>query len=92
MVLTSSESDQYSSAQKEMSKLPLKYMTGYFCRPVYVLQTKALISFMITAKLICTFVFTYAKSSFSHKTAQDLFSHEFQLKLDATCFNSSTRY
>ena len=35
MVLTSSESDQYSSAQKEISKLPFKYIMGYFCRSVY---------------------------------------------------------
>ena len=35
IVLTSSESDQYSSAPKEISKFPLMYMTGYFCRPVY---------------------------------------------------------
>ena len=35
IVLTSSESDQYSSAQKEISKFPLMYMTGYFCRSVY---------------------------------------------------------
>ena len=34
--LTSSESDQYSSAPKEISKLPLMYMTGYFCRSVYI--------------------------------------------------------
>ena len=36
IVLTSSESDQYSSAPKEMSKLPLMYTTGYFCRSVYI--------------------------------------------------------
>ena len=35
IVLTSSESDQYSSAPKEISKFPLMYMTGYFCRSVY---------------------------------------------------------
>ena len=35
IVLTSSESDQYSSAPKEISKFPLLYMTGYFCRSVY---------------------------------------------------------
>ena len=29
MVLTSSETDQYSSAQKEISKLLLKYMARY---------------------------------------------------------------
>ena len=36
IVLTSSESDQYSSASKEISKFPLMYMTGYFCRSVYM--------------------------------------------------------
>ena len=35
IVLTSSESDQYSSVPKEISKFPLMYMTGYFCRSVY---------------------------------------------------------
>ena len=35
IVLTSSESDQYSSAMKAISKFPLMYMTGYFCRSVY---------------------------------------------------------
>ena len=38
IVLTSSESDQYSSAPKEISKFPLMYMTGYFCRSVYKLK------------------------------------------------------
>ena len=36
IVLTSSESDQYSSAPKEISNFPLMYMTGYFCRSVYI--------------------------------------------------------
>ena len=36
IVLTSSESDQYLSAPKEISNFPLMYMTGYFCRSVYV--------------------------------------------------------
>ena len=36
MVLTLSKSDQYSSAQKEISKLLSMYMTGYFCRSVYI--------------------------------------------------------
>ena len=35
-----------------------------------VAKTKALISFAVTAKLICLFVFTYAKSRFSHDAAQ----------------------
>ena len=33
-------------------------------------KTKALISFAVTAKLICVIVFTYAKSRFSHGAAQ----------------------
>ena len=36
IVLTSSESDQYLSAPKEISNFPLIYMTGYFCRSVYI--------------------------------------------------------
>ena len=37
---------------------------------IYVEKTKALISLAVTAKLICVFVFAYAKSRFSHNTAQ----------------------
>ena len=40
---------------------------------IYVAKTKALISFAVngvTAKLICVFVFAYAKSQFSHNEAQ----------------------
>ena len=37
-----------------------------------VAKTKALISFAVNAKLICVFVFAYAKSRFSHKEAQML--------------------
>ena len=33
------------------------------------MKTKALISFAVTAKLICVFVFVYAKSRFSHDAA-----------------------
>ena len=32
-------------------------------------KTKALISFAVTAKLICVFVFAYSKSRFSHDAA-----------------------
>ena len=41
---------------------------------IRVAKTKALISFAVTAKLICVFVFAYAKSRFSHNAA-----HIFQL-------------
>ena len=34
-----------------------------------VAKTKALISFAVTAKLICVFVFAYTKSRFSHNEA-----------------------
>ena len=36
---------------------------------IRVAKTKALISFAVTAKLICVFVFAYAKSQFSHDAA-----------------------
>ena len=35
-----------------------------------VAKTKALISFAVTAKLICVFVFAYAKSRFSQNEAR----------------------
>ena len=37
-----------------------------------VAKTKALISFAVTAKLICVFVFAYADCWFSHEAAQIL--------------------
>ena len=36
---------------------------------IYVAKTKALISFAVTTKLICVFVFAYAKRRFSHDAA-----------------------
>ena len=35
----------------------------------YVAKTKALISFVVTVKLICVFVFAYGKIRFSHDAA-----------------------
>ena len=40
---------------------------------IRVAKTKALISFAVTAKLICVFVFAYAKSRFSHYAAHIMF-------------------
>ena len=37
---------------------------------ICVAKTKALISLAVTAKLICAFVFAYAKVRFSHDAAQ----------------------
>ena len=39
---------------------------------IRVAKTKALISFAVTAKLICAFVFAYADCWFSHGKAQIL--------------------
>ena len=40
---------------------------------ICVAKTKALISFAVTAKLICVFVSAYAKIRFSHDAAQLIF-------------------
>ena len=42
-----------------------------------VAKTKALISFAVTAKLICVFVFAYAKRWFSHDAAHFQFIIKF---------------
>ena len=39
---------------------------------IYVAKTKVLISFAVTAKLMCVFVFAYAKRWFSYDAAQFL--------------------
>ena len=39
---------------------------------IYIAKTKAMISYAVTAKLICVFVFAYAKSRFSHDAAHTL--------------------
>ena len=44
----------------------------YLCsenKGIYVAKIKVLISFVVTAKLICVFVFAYAKRWFSHDVA-----------------------
>ena len=51
---------------------------------IRVAKTKALISFAVTAKLICVFVFAYAKSRFSHNEA-----HLWYILLDFLRFVSS---
>ena len=37
---------------------------------IYVAKTKALNSYVVSAQLICAFVFAYAKSRFSYDVAQ----------------------
>ena len=41
---------------------------------IRVAKTKALISFAVSAKLICAFVFAYADGWFSHTAAHLVFS------------------
>ena len=41
---------------------------------ICVAKTKALIRCAVTAQLICGFVFTYAKSRFSHNEAQIMYA------------------
>ena len=54
---------------------------------MYVAKTKALISFAVTAKLICVFVFTYAKCWFSHDAA-----HLFALMLVYVTYCKVTKF
>ena len=39
---------------------------------IHVVKTKALIRIAVTAKLICVFVFAYAKIGFSHVAAHNV--------------------
>ena len=51
----------------------LYFCFSMFCRSMFrhrSAKTKALISFAVTAKLICVFVFAYAKCWVSHDAAQ----------------------
>ena len=58
---------------------------------VFEAKTKAQISFAVTAKLICAFVFAYAKSWFSHGTAHmSVNAKLISIFVFTTKFNSST--
>ena len=56
---------------------------------IYVAKTKALISFAVSAKLICVFVFEYAKSRFSHNEAP-IINNIYNILLISTAFKIST--
>ena len=53
---------------------------------IRVVKTKALISFAVTAKLICIFVFAYADCWFSHEGAQMSDAPAPLTPLAMTCF------
>ena len=48
---------------------------------MYVAKTRALISCVVTAQLICVFVFAYAKTRFSHDAAHILWILDKNLKI-----------
>ena len=51
---------------------------------ILVVKTKAQIRFAVSAKLICAFVFTYAKGWFSHDVAKTIIQRFFALHLRST--------
>ena len=53
-------------------KIGIKEVEGLY----YVAKTKALISLAVSAKLICVFVFAYAKSWFSHEASHIIHMHK----------------
>ena len=92
IVLTSPESDQYSSALKEISKFPLMYMTGYFCRSVYFTNVEILDShlhFCFTKRLKCPaidrspliYIFRYTKEWLSSMVAAGIIHQDKQTNL-----------
>ena len=63
-------------------------------RTIKVAKTKALISFAFTAKLICVFVFAYAKRWFSHDAAhikQHTYSETLEPRHEKTCVLHSAK-
>ena len=65
-------SDTNQAAQPHKMARSLKFCIGsrWIVLYIYVAKTKGLISFAVTAKLICLFVFAYAKCWFSHEATQ----------------------
>ena len=63
-------SDTNRAVQPQKTARGLKFRIWKIEGLYYVAKIKALISFAVTAKLICVFVFAYAKHWFSHDAAQ----------------------
>ena len=66
---TWSDTNQAVQVQKMARGLKFRIFRKKRECTIYVAKTKALISFAVTAKLICVFVFAYAKRWFSHDAA-----------------------
>ena len=69
---TWSDTNQAVQLQKMARSLKFRFIGSRGDYIIRVTKTKALISFAVTAKLICVFVFAYAKRWFSHDAAQML--------------------
>ena len=65
-------SDTNQAVQLQKIIRGLKFWIG----TIYVAKTKALISFAVTAKLICVFVFANAKRWFSHEAAPIILNNQ----------------
>ena len=52
-------------------------------------KTKTLISFAVIAKLICVFVFAYAKSRFSHDATHIMADLETAIKVGTVAWSNS---
>ena len=85
-VPTRSDKNQAVQSQKKARSLKFQFMKKRNFT-IRVPKTKALISFAVTAKLICAFVFTYADCWFSHAAAQFSFSTLQEILADFTCQN-----
>ena len=68
---TRSDTNRPVQSQKRARSLKLELSRGGIVRrTIRVAKIKALISFAVTAKLICAFVFDYADCWISHEAAQ----------------------
>ena len=79
-------SDTNQAVQSHKQARSLKFRTQRKCS-IRVAKTKALISFAVTAKLICVFVFAYADCWFSHEddeAAHIMHRNCFNMKLTPT--------
>ena len=65
-------SDTNQAVQLQKMSRGLKFRIQKVEGVYFLWKTKALISFSVTAKLICVFVFAYAKCWFSHNAAHML--------------------
>ena len=81
---TWSDINQAVQLQKMARGLNFGFRKSRECT-IYVAKTKALISFAVTAKLICVFVFAYAKRWFSIGAAHICFASMYFQDMQVNC-------